>query len=81
MPAAIFYVSGGVITVAFIALSVVRLPKIGNSTTDVADVEESTPATASEHPNISRDTLVGVPEGLEGESILRGRTKSSSSSD
>lgn len=79
MPAAIFYLSGAVITVAFVALSMVRLPCSSDENTELVDVEESTTSsgTDTERRDIPHETLVGVPE----ESELRGRKKPSSSSE
>ena len=84
MPAAIFYLSGVVITIAFIALAAVRLPKLDGGSSEDADVEEQEPLLdlgSSERQGVPQDTLVGPPQGLESDGELRARKVPASSSD
>ena len=84
MPAAIFYLSGVVNTIAFIALAAVRLPKLDGGSSDDIDVEEQEPLLdmdTSDRPGVPQDTLVGAPQGLESEGELRARKVPASSSD
>ena len=82
MPAAIFYLSGVVITIAFIALAAVRLPKLDGGSSEDADLEEPLlDMDTSDRQGVPQDTLVGAPQGLESEGELRARKVPASSSD
>ena len=74
-PAAIFFLSAVVITIAFVALLLVRLPGLSQPSPESVDVEDS----ANAIPTVSHETLVGVPDGAQSE--LRGRKNVSSPSD
>ena len=74
-PAAIFFLSAIVITIAFVALLLVRLPSLSHSVPESVDVEDS----ANAVPTVLHDTLIGTPDEAQGE--LRGRKNVSSSSD